>query len=53
MQHQCEQALKWAKERRIVGMTFLSTSLLGMDLDAVNWAKDWIAEVADEEIPAV
>ncbi len=53
MQHQCELALKWAQEKRIVGMQFLGSTLLDMDLAAVNWTKAWIAEVADEEIPAV
>ena len=53
MQHQCELALKWAQQKRIVGMQFLGSTLLDMDLEAVNWTKDWIADVADEEIPAV
>ncbi len=53
MKHQCELALQWAKEKRIVAMSFLSTALLGMDLDAVKWTQSWIAEVADEEIPPI
>ncbi len=50
MKKQCELALKWLCEGRIEGMIFLATNICDMDLEAVNWARSWIAEIGGKWI---
>jgi len=44
MKMQCETALKWLREGEIEGMIFLASNICDMDIEAVEWAKQWIAE---------
>jgi len=47
MEKQCETALKWLQEGRIDGMIFLASCICDLDLDAVEWAREWISKVGD------
>ncbi len=49
MEKQCELARTWVKSGRIEGMIFLSNCVCDLELEAVEWTKQWIAEVADEQ----
>ena len=50
MQQQCEIGLRWLKEARIEGMIFLASCICDLNLEAVEWTREWIASVADEEL---
>lgn len=50
MQMQCETALRWLREGRIEGMIFLATCICDLGFEAVEWSRDWIARVGDEEL---
>ena len=45
MRFQCEKGLDWLTSGRIDGMIFLANTVADLDLDAVEWTRDWIAEV--------
>jgi hypothetical protein len=45
MQHQCEVGLQWLRQGRIGGMIFLASCLCDLELAAVEWARNWIAQV--------
>lgn len=44
MEHQCSLGLRWLQEGRIEGMIFLASCICDLGLEAVEWAKEWIAE---------
>jgi hypothetical protein len=48
MEHQCELGLQWLRQGRIEGMVFLASCICDLELEAVEWARNWIAKVADE-----
>ncbi len=50
MQMQCETALDWLRGGRIEGMIFLASCICDLDLETVEWTRNWIAEVGDEEL---
>lgn len=50
MQRQTELGYQWLKAGRIEGMIFLATPNVDVDLEAVNWTRDWIARVGDERL---
>ncbi len=50
MQMQCQTALKWLKAGEIEGMIFLASNICDMKIEAVEWAKKWIAEHGQEVI---
>ena len=45
MQQQCETGLKWLREGRIEGIIFLASCICDLQLEAVEWTRQWIAEV--------
>ena len=45
MEHQCRTGLQWLKEGRIDGLIFLASGLADLDLETVEWSRNWIAEV--------
>lgn len=47
MKKQCEMGLEWLKQGRIEGMVFLATCVCDLEIDAVEWTRKWIADVAD------
>ncbi len=53
MQHQCELGLKWLQEGRIEGMLFIASCVADLELDAVEWTREWIAEVGDRPIQSM
>jgi hypothetical protein len=50
MRHQCEVGLRWLRQGRIEGMIFLASCLCDIELEAVEWTRDWIAQVADQPV---
>lgn len=50
MQKQCELGLLWLRSGRIEGMIFLATCICDLNLDAVEWTRNWVREVAETTI---
>jgi hypothetical protein len=50
MQMQCETGLRWLKDGQIEGMIFLASCICDLELDAVEWTRNWIAKVGDESL---
>jgi hypothetical protein len=50
MKYQCEQGLAWLKEGRIDGMIFLASCICDLEMEAVEWSRDWIARVGDQPV---
>jgi hypothetical protein len=49
MRHQCELGLQWLRQGRIEGMIFLASCLCDLELEAVEWTRNWIAEVGHKQ----
>lgn len=45
-----ELGLEWLRGGRVDGMIFLASNLCGLDVDSVEWTRDWIAEVGGIDI---
>lgn len=52
MEHQCRLGLQWLNKGEIEGMIFHCTPLCDMNLEAVEWSKNWIARHADDVVGA-
>ena len=50
MQRQCELGLQWLRSGRIDGMIFLASCICDLDIEAVNWTREWIREVGEEPL---
>jgi hypothetical protein len=50
MQHQCQSGLDWLRQGRIEGMIFLASCLCDLELEAVEWTRNWIAKVGDKQL---
>jgi hypothetical protein len=50
MRRQCELGLTWLREGVIEGMIFLASCICDLDIKAVEWTRQWIAEVGDEPL---
>ena len=50
MQKQCEMGLKWLKEGQIEGMIFLATPVCDLNIESVEWTREWIAKVGNERL---
>lgn len=50
MEHQCRLGLEWLKKGEIDGLIFHCTPLCGMNLEAVEWSRNWIARHADDVV---
>ena len=50
MKRQCELGLRWLRAGRIEGMIFLASCICDLGLEAVEWTRRWIADVADEPL---
>jgi len=48
--NQCDQALKWLRQRRIDGIIFLASCICDLPLEAVEAVKQWINEVGDTNL---
>jgi hypothetical protein len=51
MKYQCETGLTWLEKGRIDGMIFLASCICDLTLKAVEWTRQWIAQVADRPLP--
>jgi hypothetical protein len=49
MRHQCEVGLHWLLGGRIEGIIFLASCTCDLELEAVEWARDWIVQVGDKQ----
>lgn len=45
-----ETGLQLLMEDRIVGIVFLSSWVCDIELEAVEWTREWISEIALEEV---
>ena len=50
MKHQCELGLKWLKAGRIEGICFIGSPMCDMDVEAVEWTRQWIQHVGDQRL---
>ncbi len=50
MEHQCALGLRWLEEGRIEGMIFLASCISDLDLPAVEWTREWIAQVGERPL---
>jgi hypothetical protein len=50
LRHQCESGLAWLRQGRIGGMIFLASCICDLELEAVEWARGWIATVGDQPL---
>jgi len=50
MKMQVETGYRWLREGRIAGMIFLATPNVDVGLEAVEWTRDWIGRVGNEEL---
>lgn len=50
MQRQCETGLRWMNEGRLDGIIFLGNPVCGLGVETVEWTRQWIAQIANEEL---
>lgn len=50
MRYQCETGLQWLRQGRINGLIFLASNLCDLDVEAVEWTRDWIARVGNNPL---
>jgi len=50
MQYQCEKGLAWLKEGKIAGMIFLASCICDLELEAVEWTRQWISQVGNHAL---
>lgn len=50
MKMQCEQGLEWLRQGRIDGMIFLASCICDLELETVEWTRQWIAEAGAEKL---
>jgi hypothetical protein len=50
MEHQCGLGLQWLREGAIEGIIFLASCICDLRLEAVEWTREWLLDVGDEEI---
>jgi hypothetical protein len=50
MKQQCSLGLRWLQEGRIEGMICLASCICDLDLEAVAWVRQWIAESASRRV---
>ncbi len=50
MEHQCELGLRWLRDGRIDGMIFLASCICDLELETVEWTREWIRKVGDESL---
>jgi len=50
MAYQSQTGLQWLKEGRIEGMIFLASCICDLGLEAVEWARRWIADVGGQPL---
>ncbi|MFH0797485.1 MAG: hypothetical protein V2A65_10630 [Candidatus Omnitrophota bacterium] len=51
IQDQCEKYHTWIKKGYIEGIVFVSNCIADLGLEAVEWTRNWIGEIGNEETP--
>ncbi|HWC00861.1 MAG TPA: hypothetical protein VG672_29345 [Bryobacteraceae bacterium] len=50
MREQCERGLAWLKEGKIEGMIFLASCICDLNLETVEWTRQWIRKVGGDRL---
>ncbi len=50
LQELCASGLSWLRQGRIEGMIFLASCICDLQLEAVEWSREWVAKIGDEPI---
>jgi hypothetical protein len=50
VQEQCEAGLLWLRQGRVEGLILLASCICDLELEAVEWARGWIAAVGDQAL---
>jgi hypothetical protein len=50
MQRQCDLGLDWLRKGRIDGLIFLASCICDLNLESVEWTRNWIRKVGDTEM---
>lgn len=50
MKKQCELGRKWLEQGRIEGMIFLGSNVCDLELESVEWTRQWIADVGGQRL---
>jgi len=50
LEHPCRLGLEWLHSGRIDGIIFLASCICDLELEAVEWARQWIARVGEEQL---
>jgi hypothetical protein len=50
MRHQCETGLRWLRQGRLEAMILLASCVCDLELEAVEWTRDWIARVGQQPL---
>jgi len=53
MKRQTELGYQWLRQGRIQGMIFLATGICDVDLESVEWSRQWIQRMGDQVLPVV
>jgi len=51
MKKQCEVGRRWLEQGRIEGMIFLASNVCDLELETVEWTRQWIADIGDLRFP--
>ena len=52
MKQQTELGYQWLRQGRIKGMIFLASPICDLNLESVEWTRQWIRRVSDQALPA-
>ena len=50
MAHQCRLGLEWLKQGTIEGMILLASCICDLDLEVVEWTREWVSRVGEQEL---
>jgi len=50
LQELCASGLSWLRQGRIEGMIFLASCICDLQLEAVEWSREWVAKIGHEPI---
>ncbi len=49
MRHQCAVGLDWLQQGRIQGIIFLASCICDLELEAVEWTREWIGHIGENQ----
>ena len=50
LKNQCYSGLQWLREGRVEGLIFLASCICDLEIETVEWTRQWIAEVGEERL---